>query len=316
MMGMFGALKFFPYFCRQVVMKQTHPAMTDNIQGRYINPYTDFGFKKLFGTEMNKDLLISFLNALFDDGKKKIADVQHLNGENLGDGYGDRRSVFDVYCLTADGSHFIVEMQKAEQTYFKDRSVYYATTPIRQQAPKGKWDYHLEDVYTVGILNFEFPNDEYPADSYRHEIKLKDVEDNHVFYDKLTFVYLEMPKFNKTEDELVTMFDKWMFVLRNLSRLFERPKALQDRVFKKLFQQAEIAKYDEVERRQYEVSLKEYWDYTSTLETAERKGEIRGLAKGREEGIQSVAKTMKNAGKSIDEITAMTGLDRSVIEAL
>ena len=82
--------------------------------------------------------------------------------------------------------------------------------------------------------------------------------------------------------------------------------------FKKLFQQAEIAKYDEVERRQYEASLKEYWDYTSTLETAERKGEIRG----REEGIRSVAKTMKNAGKSIEEIAAMTGLDRQVIEEL
>ena len=129
---------------------------------RYINPYTDFGFKKLFGTEMNKDLLISFLNALFNNDEKEIEDVQYLNSEHLGDGYGERlrvgelcsgirRSVFDVYCMTKDGSRFIVEMQKAEQTYFKDRSVYYATTPIRQQAPKGKWDYHLEDVYTVGI---------------------------------------------------------------------------------------------------------------------------------------------------------------------
>ena len=132
--------------------------MADDTREKYINPYTDFGFKKLFGTEMNKDLLISFLNALFNDSEREIEDVQYLNGENLGDGYGDRRSVFDVYCMTKDGSRFIVEMQKAEQTYFKDRSVYYATTPIRQQAPKGKWDYHLEDVYTVGILNFEFPD--------------------------------------------------------------------------------------------------------------------------------------------------------------
>ena len=92
----------------------------------------------------------------------------------------------------------------------------------------------MESVYTVGVLNFEFRDDEYPADKYRHEVKLKDVEDNHVFYDKLTFVYLEMPKFNKSEDELETMFDKWMFVLRNLSRLLDRPKALQDRVFDKL----------------------------------------------------------------------------------
>jgi predicted transposase/invertase (TIGR01784 family) len=175
-------------------------------------------------------------------------------------------------------------MQKAEQSYFKDRSVYYATTPIRDQAKRGKWDYHLENVYTVGILNFVFPNNEYPADSYRHEIKLKDVEDNHVFFDKLIFVYLEMPKFRKTEDELVTMFDKWMFVIHNLARLMERPKALQDRVFKKLFKQAEIAQYDDKERRQYESSLKEYWDYTSIMDTAYMKGKKAGEEKGRAEG--------------------------------
>ena len=272
---------------------------------RYINPYTDFGFKKLFGTELNKDLLISFLNALFNNSEKEIEDIQYLNGENLGDGYGDRRSVFDVYCKTKDGSRFIVEMQKAEQSYFKDRSVYYATTPIRQQAPKGReWDYHLDDVYTIGVLNFKFPDGEYPADSYRHEIKLKDVEDNHVLYDKLTFVYLEMPKFNKTENELVTMFDKWMFVLRNLSTLLERPKALQDRVFEKLFQQAEIAKYTPEERQEYEASVKNYWDYFSTMKTA-----VDNRAKG-------IARKMKARGDSVEEIAEMTDLSIEIIESL
>ena len=283
---------------------------------RYINPYTDFGFKKLFGTEMNKDLLISFLNALFNNEEKEIEDVQYLNSEHLGDGYGDRRAVFDVYCMTKDGSRFIVEMQKAEQTYFKDRSVYYATTPIRQQAPKGKWDYHLEDVYTVGILNFEFPNNEYPADSYRHEVKLKDVEDNHVFYDKLTFVYLEMPKFNKSEDELETMFDKWMFVLRNLSRLLERPKALQDRVFQKLFEQAEIAKYSDAERRLYEASQKEYWDYTSTLETAQRKGLQLGIQHGIQKEKMETIHRLKAMGLSVEQIAQGADMDVKEVKKL
>ena len=241
------------------------------MNGRYINPYTDFGFKKLFGTEMNKDLLMSFLNALFNGRKQEITDVQYLNAEQLGMGYGDRRAVFDVYCMTSDGSRFIVEMQKAEQEYFKDRSIYYSTFAIREQAVKGKeWNYHLEDVYTVGVLNFVFPNGEYPSDSFCHEIKLTDVEDNHVFYDKLTFLYLEMPKFTKTEDELETMFDKWMFVLHNLGRLLDRPKALQDRVFQKLFEQAEIAHYSESERRQYFESQKEYWDNYSIMTTIVR----------------------------------------------
>jgi len=279
---------------------------------RYINPYTDFGFKKLFGTEMNKDLLISFLNALFNNSENEIQDIQYLNSENLGEGYGDRRSVFDVYCRTQDGSRFIVEMQKAEQEYFKDRSVYYATTPIRQQAVKGKWDYHLENVYTIGILNFVFPDGEYPADSYRHEIKLKDVEDNHVFYDKLTFVYLEMPKFNKTEDQLETMFDKWMFVLQNLYRLLERPKALQDRIFKKLFDQAEIARYSEAERWEYEESKKVFWDNYSVMKTAIKKSR----AEGRAEANIENARKMKAKGFAVSDIADITGLSAEDIEKL
>ncbi|MBR2202591.1 MAG: Rpn family recombination-promoting nuclease/putative transposase [Prevotella sp.] len=291
---------------------------------RYIDPYTDFGFKKLFGTELNKDLLISFLNALFNDAKREIKDVQYLNAEQLGDGYGDRRAVFDVYCVTEDGSRFIVEMQKAEQEYFKDRSVYYATAPIREQAPKGKWDYHLDGVYTIGVLNFVFPDGEYPADSYIHEIKLKDTQDNHVFYDKLTFVYLEMPKFNKREDELETMFDKWMFALRNLSRQLERPAALQERIFKRLFDQAEIAQFSPAERREYAESVKDYWDYYSTMKTAHKKGKAEGReeglaegeAKGRAEGLaegQQKEKTetvlrLKALGLSIEQIAQGTGL--------
>ena len=296
---------------------------------RYINPYTDFGFKKLFGTEMNKDLLISFLNALPSMGSRQIADVEYMNSEHLGDGYGDRRAVFDVYCKTADGGRFIVEMQKAEQEFFKDRSVFYSTFAIREQAPKGqKWDYHLEDVYTVGVLNFKFPDDEYPADKFFHEVKLKDIEDNHggpattlsmsqpPFYEKLTFLYLEMPKFNKREDELVTMFDKWMFVLRNLARLLERPKALQDRVFKKLFEQAEIAQYTPEERREYEASVKNYWDYFSTVKTALKKGRAEGRIEGKAEGKAEDARKMKALGLSEDIIMQVTGLTAEEIAAL
>ena len=191
------------------------------------------------------------------------------------------------------------------------------------------------------MLNFVFPNDEYPADSYRHEIKLKDVEDNHVFYDKLTFVYLEIPKFNKREDELVTMLDKWMFAIRNLAGLLDRPLALQDRVFTKLFEQAEIAKYNPAERRMYEESRKEYWDYTSTLQTAEKKGFVegmekgiekgmakgieKGMAKGRAEGLaegqrkanEDMARKLKAMGVlSVGQIAEATGLSADEVEKL
>ena len=293
------------------------------MQEKYINPYTDFGFKKFFGTEMNKDLLMSFLNALFSN-EGAITDVKYLNSERLGDSFEDRRAVFDVYCETEKGEKFIVEMQKAGQRYFKDRSVYYSTVPIREQAKKGEWDYHLENVYTVGVLDFVFPDNEYPADEYHHVIKLLDVADKHVFYDKLTFVYLEMPKFNKTEDELVTMFDKWMFALRNLSGLLDRPKALQDRIFDNFFEQAEIAKYSDEERREYESSVKDYRDYINTMDFAHdngwKEGLEEGLEKGKAEGkaltnVES-ARKMKVKGYSFSDIADITGLTIEEIETL
>ena len=290
---------------------------------KYINPYTDFGFKKLFGTPLNKDLLISFLNSLFE-GKEVVRDLTYLNGENLGNGYGDRRAIFDVYCENEQGETFIVEMQKAEQQFFKDRSLFYSTFAIQNQGKKGIWDFNLKGVYTVGILDFVFPNNEYPADSLRHEVKLVDVDDKHVFYDKLTFLYLEMPKFTKTETELKTMYDKWLFVLHNLSRLMKRPAALQERIFTRLFEQAEIARYTPEERLDYEDSLKVYRDLKNVLDTAELKGLRKGIAQGRAqgraegraEGLASVARSVKAKGMDAATISELTGIDIDEVRKL
>ena len=290
---------------------------------KYINPYTDFGFKKLFGTPLNKDLLISFLNSLFD-GKEVVRDLTYLNDENLGNGYGDRRAIFDVFCENEQGETFIVEMQKAEQQFFKDRSVFYATFPIQNQGKKGIWDFRLKGVYTIGILDFVFPDHEYPQDSLRHEVKLVDVDDKHVFYDKLTFLYLEMPKFTKKEDELETMFDKWLFVLHNLSRLMKRPAALQERIFTRLFEQAEIARYTPEERQDYEDSLKVYRDMKNVLDTAELRGLEKGRKEGRKEGIEQGtfeerrknAKAMKALGLPLETIVKVTGMSADDIDKL
>ena len=282
----------------------------DIIQERYVNPYTDFGFKKLFGTVMNKELLISFLNALFS-GREVVRDITYLNSEHLGSAEPDRKAVFDVYCENERGEKFIVEMQKGEQQFFKDRSIYYATFPIREQAKRGEWDYELKAVYTVAILNFTL-DDTNKAKECFHEVKLLDTQTHEVFYDKLTFIYLEMPKFNKREDELETMFDKWLFVLRNLSSLFERPTALQERVFARLFEAAEIAKFSPTERNDYEESLKNFRDMYSVISTAEKKGHDRGLAEGMEKGASQkaleIAAMMKAAGMPLTEISRLTGV--------
>ncbi len=233
--------------------------LTDDFKERYLNLYTDFGFKTLFGTPMNKDLLISFLNALLHE-EQHIVDVTYLNTEQLGMFKPGRKALLDVYCENDRGEKFIVEMQKAARRFFKDRSVFYATFPIREQVKRGDWNFELKAVYTIGILNFVFDEDAGDEECYHHEVKLMDVRSKRVFFDKLNFIYLEMPKFRKTADELVTMFDKWMFVLRNLSNLLERPAALQERIFEKLFRTAEIARFTPRQADEYEESLKVYRD--------------------------------------------------------
>ena len=302
---------------------------------RYLNPLTDFGFKRLFGTEMNKELLISFLNALFHN--KDIRDVSYLNSEQLGDSEDDRRSVFDVYCEDAQGDKFVVEMQNVYQEFFKDRSVYYATIPIRDQGKKGDWDFELKAVYTVGVLNFCLTDD---PEHYVHEVKLVDLGTKEVFYDKLTFAYIEIPKFNKDEEHLDTMWDKWMFVLRNLSHLMDRPPALQERVFTRLFEQAEIAKLSKTELRNYTYGMDTLRDYKNGLATAKKQGIAlgrqegialgteKGIALGKEEGIalgkqegialtsRKIALSLKEMGMSVPDIIKATGLSAEEIKKL
>ena len=292
-----------------------------DFKDKYVNPYTNFGFKKLFGTEINKDLLISFINSLLH-GREVVKDLTYLNTEHLGTSETDRKAVFDVYCENEKGEKILVEMQRGIQQYFKDRSLYYATFPIREQGQKGEWDYQLKAVYIIGILNFTFDKDN---DNYfHHEVQLLDNKTKEVFYDKLTFIYLEMPKFNKTEDELTSMFEKWLFVLRNLSRLMERPKALQERIFTKLFEAAEIAKFTKLEYDSYEESLKAYRDWKNTIDTEKKISWEEGHEKGREEGFEEgqekktieMARNLKVKGIPINIIVECSGLTEEEINAL
>jgi len=294
---------------------------------RYLNPYTDFGFKRLFGEEMNKDLLLSFLNAIFE-GQQKIMNISYLRNEHLGTVEEDRKAVFDVYCENEHGEKFIVEMQKAEQKFFKDRSVFYSTFPIREQAKRGKWDFELKAVYSISILNFVFDENKNNSNYFHHEAKIMNTRTKEVFYDKLTFIYFEMPKFNKTEAELETLFDKWLYVLKNLPRLLDRPVALQERVFERVFHLAEISRFNKQEIDQYEESLKVFRDLNNVIDTAEEKGLRKGLAQGRAEGLAEgiekgftegkleIARNMKQAGMPVEQITLFTGLTVEEIELL
>lgn len=251
---------------------------------RYINPFTDFGFKKLFGSEMNKDLLIAFLNTLLPTEAGTITDLTFLPNERMGRSEFDRRAIFDLHCKNERNEYFIVEMQQAMQDYFKDRSVFYASFPIQEQALKGKWNYCLQPIYMVGILDFIFDDNRADDTIVHHEIQLVDRSTGEVFYDKLTFIYLELPKFTKSVDEVESNFDKWCYLLSHLPDLTDRPAKLQEKVFLKVFELAEIAKYTLEEAREYEKSLKVYRDLKNVIDCAFGEGKEEGFAEGKAEG--------------------------------
>ncbi len=278
---------------------------------RYISLLTDFGFKRIFGTVLNKDLLICFLNSLFA-GKQVVKDVKYLNSENVGDVFTDRRAIFDVYCEGENGERFIVEMQNAYQAYFKDRSLFYSTFPIREQAPKGKdWDFKLSHIYTIALLNFNMHEEAFDQEELSHHVQLCDTATHRVFYDKLEFIYVEIAKFDKSLDELETLYDKWLFALKNLYKLNERPKALRDRVFDRLFEEAEIAKLTPLELREYEASQFAYRDIKNSIDTAKREGRAEGINLGK----IATARRMLADGMELELVIKYTGLTKEQIES-
>ena len=284
---------------------------------KYINPFTDFGFKRLFGEEVNKDLLLNFLNELLKEEQGQIVDLTYLKSEHLGVTELNRRAIFDLYCTNEHGEKFIVELQKTKQKFFKDRTLYYSTFPIQEQAVRGSdWDFELKKVYTIAILDFVFDEDKNEPEKFRYDVKLSDIQNGKIFYDKLTFIYLEMPKFNKNINELENRFDKWMFVLKNLNKLDRIPDGLRETIFEKVFKAAEIAKFSKSEHERYEDSLKYYRDLKNSLDTAKEEGREEGRAEGEQIGMQKVALNAKKKGMAIKDISELTGLSEAEISKL
>ncbi|MGL4738400.1 MAG: Rpn family recombination-promoting nuclease/putative transposase [Cellulosilyticaceae bacterium] len=267
-----------------------------------INPFTDFGFKKIFGEEGSKEILIDFLNAVLQR-ENDIIEIKFQDKEKYGDQYRDRKVIYDIYCTDNKGSKFIVEMQNAKQTYFKDRTIFYSTFPIREQAKRGDWNFELQPVYCIGLLGFDMEKD---GNKYYYEAQLKD-QDNKVFYDKLTFIYLELPKFKLGEEELESNVEKWLYFLKHLEDFNELPGILNQPIFQKAFERAKEANLTREEKNAYEESLKSYRDNINVIDTARKEGreeEKRQIAKALLDVLDDEMIAIKT-GLSIEEVARL-----------
>lgn len=287
---------------------------------KYIDPTTDFGFKKLFGEEESKPVLKGFL---FDvlELPYPIVEITFLPTELRPRTPQERKGIFDVYCKDESGREFIVEMQKSRQSHFRDRALYYSTFPINQQSERGDWDYSLNAVYFVGILDFTFHDD----NRYFRRIQLMDCETHEVFSEKLTFVYIELPKFNLTLKELKTGVEKWIYFIKHAIDCSQVPDELKEEPFPLAFHLAEKSQMDEVEAYYYEGSLKEKRDRYAEQETAriEREtarieGKAEGKAEGRAEGELKakleIAQTMLEQQIPLETILQITELTKDDLQ--
>lgn len=272
---------------------------------KFINPFTDIGFKRIFGQEISKPLIIDFLNSLLL-GEERITNITFLDKEQPALFEDDRSLIYDIYCQTEKGENIIVEMQNKSQPYFKNRSIYYVCEAIARQGERGTdWKYNIDAVYLVAFLNF------CPMDfdkKFRSDIGLADKGNNKLFSDKMRMTFMQLPLFTKEADECDTDFDKWIYVLKNMETLTRLPWAAKSSVFKRLEQIADVASLSRQERMKYDVGLRKYRDTLSVLEGAKQDG----LAEGRAEGIEKekieTVKRLKTIGADINMITVATGL--------
>ena len=273
-------------------------------ESKYIDLMVDWSFKKIFGTEVNKDILIEFLKVIFP--QYAISDITYVPTEQLGIMEDDRKAIFDVLCRTVDGKTFLVEMQRGYQKHFFERALFYTSFPIMKQGKKAlaeeargnrPWDFSLDGVFFLGILNFKYEDDEMTEHRYR----LMEATSKKLMTDKLEFVFVEVEKFDKSEDELETDLDKWLYLLKNMSNLLKRPERLRDRIFTKLFDVAELAQLDDEDRIKYIKAMNTERDTYNQIEyareTGREEGREEGHKVGKEEGLKEGREEGHKEGK-------------------
>lgn len=292
----------------------------------FADPKNDIAFKKIFGNEQHKNILISFLNSVLDfQNEKTIVEVELANPYQVPRIPELKETILDIKATNKNGENFIVEMQKKDLGDFTKRSLYYTSKAYIAQLPKGNDYTRLKKVYFIGILNFNiFESKEFIS---RHliinqETNTQDIKD-------FEFTFLELPKFKKELNELDSVLDKWVYFLKYASDLTIVPKEYEKiSEFKEAFEIATQTAWNKKELEVYDyITLKEF-DELNALQTAEKKGIEKGIKKGIEKGIKKgIEKGIKNTqveiaknalleGVDVKTVALITGLSEEFIQTL
>lgn len=288
---------------------------------KFINPFSDYGWKNIFGSEVGKGLIISLLNKVLQH--EVIVDITFRNVEMLGLKHDQRRAVFDIFCENEKGEIFIVEMQKSRQKYFSDRVLYYASFAIQQQSMivkekldnkseeiRKRWNYHISKVYVICVLNYIM--DASRPDKYRWDIVRMDRELKEPVSETLNEIYLEMPKFVLPLSACDTLYKKWLYVLNNIDIMERLPEELNNQIFRKLKSIVEVERMTPDQRLEYELSLSVERDLSAALDTSFEDG----MEKGKAEEQRQIAANFKKQGVNIETIAQCTGLSVEEIDGL
>jgi predicted transposase/invertase (TIGR01784 family) len=282
---------------------------------RYLDPTTDFGFKRLFGrsdSPESKTILKAFLHDILELSHP-IADLNFIPQEQLPESPAERIGIYDIYCVDERGHRFIVEMQRNFMRYYKERALFYATFPIIHQIRKGtNYDFSLLPVYSVNIMRYKI--DEEPHALRR--IRLANVETGKVFYEGLTFVFVELPKFTLTLEKVTTPTEHWLYLLKHLPEMEEIPPTFQDEPFPKAFEIARLAALSESERELYHHVMKRVSDEHEVLETQFVMGRETGREEGRKQEKREMARAMLAKGMDRTTVVEITGLSEEDLAAL
>jgi predicted transposase/invertase (TIGR01784 family) len=276
---------------------------------KFLDPKNDIAFKKIFGNEKNKDILIHFLNDMLKFKERKpITEVTFLNTVQDPLIAARKTSVVDIMCKDELGNSYIVEMQITKERGFIKRSQYYAAKAYCSQlGVKGKYK-DLKEIIFLAIADFTmFPNkanyksDHITLDKNSHENDLKD----------FSYTFLELEKFNVPIGQLKTMTEKWAYFFKHAEETNQEDLNNiigSDLIIKKAYEELDHFYWNEKELQDYEAANKKAMDYEAAMDQKYDEGKTEGKNEGKAEEKIETAKKMLNENMDLALIAKLTGL--------